>query len=231
MSHLFHSIFLKVFLLLKENVIQGQPVINCLQAWLKGDSSRSLVPCFQQPFNFSSSLSFFLSFSLIPPPDVTLYSLPIHSYVFNRMSEITLKDLKPLQWDCVTAKLARSVAQLSVCTPQTRSSLWITGTSSNPGESGETTRTLQEKRDGLFGVFGVSSICPVWDRRKHWKGLQRQGCMSPRPPRPASLLGMQRASQLRGAYSRRCCMTALSFFLPPLILWRLCQWEIVTVCE
>lgn len=135
-SNLRRCILLKAFHLYKETVTQGQLVIDCLQAWLKGDIRliRWLVPCFQHPFSFLF-LSQRLSLLLTPSPsllDVTLYSLPIHSYVFNRMSEITLKDLKPLQWDCVAvpSSLAPSLSSLSA--PQnTRCSLWIAGTSSH----------------------------------------------------------------------------------------------------
>lgn len=62
-----------------------------------------------------------LSSSLGPllRPHVTLCRLPIHSYVFNRMREITLKDLKPLQWNSASLP-----SPLSCCSaPHSQSSL------------------------------------------------------------------------------------------------------------
>ncbi len=67
------------------------------------------------------SLSLPLSLLLTRSPSLlylTLYSLPIHSYVFNRMSEIMLKDLKPLQWNAVALPSSLSVVQLLLlCLP------------------------------------------------------------------------------------------------------------------
>lgn len=128
----------------KETAIQGQQAVNCNQAWLQSDTRLVLVP-------FSTTTSFlFLSLSHPPtPPDVTLYSLPIHSYVFNRMSEITLKDLKPLQWDCVAlpSSLAPSFSSPATPTLQKKTQTLLTlnySRCSNPRESRLIRRTLHE---------------------------------------------------------------------------------------
>lgn len=70
----------------------------------------------------SLSLSLFLSLPLTRSPSllyVTLYSLPIHSYVFNRMREIMLKDLKTSAVKrCSSAKLTLlSFSSLILCLP------------------------------------------------------------------------------------------------------------------
>lgn len=171
-----------------ETVIQRQHAVNCHHAWLKRDTRRArwLVPWFS-----FLSLSRLLSLFLTPPPllDVTLYSLPIHSCVFNRMSEITLKDLKPLQWDCVAlpSSLARSLRRSALrLHPPTQilASLSIIGTGScrsNPRESRLITRTLHE----INVIHSLSVFCqqpfppPVWDSRKGRRGLQRH--LQPRP--------------------------------------------------